>query len=310
MPLVSVCMITYNHEQFIEEAINAILMQKCNFDIELIISNDCATDKTHRVIQNILKKHPRASIINYIKHEKNIGMMPNFVFAYKKCKGKYIALCEGDDYWTDPLKLQKQVDFLDVNPEYVISCHDTCIVNEKGIKIKDSIFSNFHKKDCSKEQLINGAFLMPLTMCFRNVELEFPSEMFKVINADVFLISLLGEFGKSKFQKNILPASYRHHSNGVASMVSDLEKDFQRKVTFYQLFKYHYGNNNKKVSLVFYTKYRQTMLRLIKNKINNTSYIDSMKLYYHFMINSVRYGFWKGGIYLTVDVLKSLKYKK
>lgn len=120
MPIVSVCMITYGHENYIEEAINGVLMQECDFEIELILANDCSPDKTDEVIQHILKTHPRTSIIKYIKHEKNIGMSPNFIFAMEQCKGKYIALCEGDDYWTDPLKLQKQVDFLDVNLDHSI----------------------------------------------------------------------------------------------------------------------------------------------------------------------------------------------
>ena len=119
-PKVSVCMITYGHEKFIEEAINGVLMQECDFVVELIIANDCSPDKTDAVIQNILCNHPRASWIKYIKHDKNLGMMPNFIFAMQECKGKYIALCEGDDYWTDPSKLQKQVDFLEANSDYVI----------------------------------------------------------------------------------------------------------------------------------------------------------------------------------------------
>ena len=113
-------MITYGHEKFIEEAINGVLMQECDFDVELIIANDCSPDKTHEVIQNIIKTHPKASWIKYFRHEKNIGMQNNTLFALKECSGKYIAGCEGDDYWTDSLKLQKQVDFLDENKEYSI----------------------------------------------------------------------------------------------------------------------------------------------------------------------------------------------
>ncbi|MDO9260985.1 MAG: glycosyltransferase, partial [Flavobacteriaceae bacterium] len=110
-PTVSVCMITYNHENYIQQAIEGVLMQTCNFEVELIIANDCATDKTDEVIQEIIKNHPNSSWIKYTNHSQNKGMMPNFIWAMQQCKGKYIALCEGDDYWTDPLKLQKQVEF-------------------------------------------------------------------------------------------------------------------------------------------------------------------------------------------------------
>jgi glycosyltransferase involved in cell wall biosynthesis len=110
-------MITYNHEHFIQEAIEGILMQKCDFDIELIIADDCSPDNTQSVVESF-KAHPKYNWIKYIRHQTNKGMMSNFIWALSQTKAKYIALCEGDDYWTDPHKLQKQVDFLEENPEY------------------------------------------------------------------------------------------------------------------------------------------------------------------------------------------------
>ena len=124
-PKVSVCMITYGHEKFIEEAINGVLMQQCDFEVELIIANDCSPDKTDEIIRKLIDNHSKPSWIKYIKHDKNLGMMPNFIFAMQECKGKYIALCEGDDYWTDPLKLQKQVDVLEFNPHLVGCFHNS-----------------------------------------------------------------------------------------------------------------------------------------------------------------------------------------
>lgn len=120
LPIVSVCMITYGHEQYIREAIEGVLMQECDFEVDIIISNDCSPDQTDTVIQDILSNHPRGSWIKYFKQEKNIGMMANFIFALEQCNAKYIAVCEGDDFWTDPLKLQKQVYFLEANSDYSI----------------------------------------------------------------------------------------------------------------------------------------------------------------------------------------------
>lgn len=111
--LVSVKMITYNHESFIGKAIEGVLMQKTDFDFELIICSDCSTDKTDDVISEYLQTHGRKNLIKYFRHEKNLGAYRNGIFALNQCKGKYIALCEGDDYWTDPLKLQKQVDLME-----------------------------------------------------------------------------------------------------------------------------------------------------------------------------------------------------
>ena len=101
-PKVSVCMITYGHEKFIEKAINGVLMQECNFEIELILANDCSPDSTNEKVKHCIDSHPRGHWIKNTMHPKNLGMMPNFIWALQECNGKYIALCEGDDYWTDP----------------------------------------------------------------------------------------------------------------------------------------------------------------------------------------------------------------
>lgn len=117
---VSVVMITYNHEKFIKEALESVFSQKTNFQYEIIISNDCSTDNTDEVIKKIIDKNENGNLINYTNHKNNKGMIPNFLWSIQQAKGKYIALCEGDDYWTDPYKLQKQVDFLEANPDYSI----------------------------------------------------------------------------------------------------------------------------------------------------------------------------------------------
>lgn len=305
---VSVCMITYNHENYIREAIEGVLMQVCEFKVELIVANDCSTDITNEVIIDILQNHPHSHWINYINHLDNKGMMPNFIWALQKCKGNYIALCDGDDYWTDPLKLQKQVDFLEKNPEYVISCHDTHVINEKGIQIRDSIFSNFHKNDCTKDQLMNGAFLMPLTMCFRNVINVFPKEFFKVTNGDVFLISLLGQYGKGRFQNEIIPAAYREHPGGVCSMISELEKENQRKNTYYQLFCYYQRiNDTEKTAYNFFIKYKHTILRLLQRMLIERQIFTSLKQYIAYILKCIKYGFWKEITYITWDYLKLVK---
>ncbi len=122
---VSVCLITYGHEKYIRHAIEGVLMQQCNFEVELIIANDCSPDKTDIIVQDILKNHSKKSWVKYFNKDKNIGMMPNFIFALKQCTGKYIALCDGDDYWTDPSKLQKQVDILEANPHLVGCFHNS-----------------------------------------------------------------------------------------------------------------------------------------------------------------------------------------
>ncbi len=97
-------MITFNHEQYIAGAIDGVLKQQIDFDTELIISNDCSTDATDQIIRQIIKHQNGNNKIIYIDHKKNIGVELNAQYALKQCNGKYIAMCEGDDYWTDPNK--------------------------------------------------------------------------------------------------------------------------------------------------------------------------------------------------------------
>src|SRR6516164_8232942 len=118
MKTVSVFMITYNHGKYISEAIESIVSQKTNFEFELVIGEDCGPDDTRAICEQYAAKYP--DIINLLPSDKNYGPMGNTIRVMYACTGKYVALCEGDDYWTDPYKLQKQVDFLEANPDFSI----------------------------------------------------------------------------------------------------------------------------------------------------------------------------------------------
>ena len=173
-PKVSVCMITYNHEKYIREAIEGVLMQQTDFPIELILANDCSTDSTDTVIQNMLATHPKAACIRYFHHPKNVGMMPNFIFTLGQCQGKYIALCEGDDYWTDPYKLQKQVDFLEANPDYGICFHEVKIRDESSGILKDDNITRKVPETTNIEDLARGNFIHTPSVMLRN-DFKLPS---------------------------------------------------------------------------------------------------------------------------------------
>lgn len=126
-PIVSVFVLTYQHVAFIEKCLDGILMQKTDFLIEIIIGEDDSTDGTREICMKYAKKHPDKIRLFLHHRENNIEVSggPSFVFnamyALYSSKGKYIALCEGDDYWIDPYKLQKQVDFLEANKAYSFS---------------------------------------------------------------------------------------------------------------------------------------------------------------------------------------------
>lgn len=135
-PLVSVSMITYNHASFIAEAIEGVLRQKTNFPFELVIGEDCSTDETRRIVMDYQQKYP--DVIRVVTSETNVGMSKNWQRTQRACSGRFIAFCEGDDYWHHPLKLQKQVDFLESHREFGMlhssyDLHDA----ESGKTIKD-----------------------------------------------------------------------------------------------------------------------------------------------------------------------------
>jgi glycosyltransferase involved in cell wall biosynthesis len=166
--IISVIIITYNHEHFISEAINGVLMQEVKFPIELIIADDCSPDKTKFVVESF-KTHKNYNWIKYTRHQTNKGMMANFMWALQQSKGKYIALCEGDDYWTDPYKLQKQVDFLEANPLFSVVGHRTQIFNQY-----EGVFSGNYelKPNVNKTLNLSDAILGPpmhtSSLLFRN----------------------------------------------------------------------------------------------------------------------------------------------
>lgn len=116
--LVSVIMITYEHERFVKQAIESVLNQNTDFLFELIISDDNSLDNTESIINKVIKENPNGTKINYKKHDSNKGMNENYFWSVSQCKGELIAVCEGDDYWIDTQKLQKQVNFLKKNKDY------------------------------------------------------------------------------------------------------------------------------------------------------------------------------------------------
>src|SRR6266702_1500393 len=117
----SVLMITYNHEKYIAQALDSVLMQEVDSNYEIVIGEDCSTDNTRKIVLDYQRKYPNK--IRALLPDKNLGMLWNFVATYEACQGKYVAILEGDDYWSSPVKLQKQVDFLDKNTGCVVCCH-------------------------------------------------------------------------------------------------------------------------------------------------------------------------------------------
>jgi glycosyltransferase involved in cell wall biosynthesis len=134
-PLLSVCLITYNHAKFIRQAIDSVLMQKVNFSWELVIADDCSVDGTREILQEYKSKYPQ--FIRLILQDRNVGPAQNWIDLLRFPKGKYIAYFEGDDYWIDSNKLQKQVDFMTLHPQCSGCFTDLILIDSKGNIVRE-----------------------------------------------------------------------------------------------------------------------------------------------------------------------------
>lgn len=181
-PLVSICCITYNHEHYIRQCLEGFLMQKTNFAFEILIHDDASTDGTANIIREYEEKYP--TIIKPIYQTNNQyskGVSISATFNWPRAKGKYIAMCEGDDYWIDILKLQKQVDVLQKNPNINICSHPSLrLYGDEVRKDGYGFWGDKEKIIPAKEVILNYSNTAPLqSMLFRNYEIDKISQIIK-----------------------------------------------------------------------------------------------------------------------------------
>ena len=211
-PLVSICSITYNHAPYIRQCLDGFLMQKTNFAYEILINDDCSTDGTTEIIQQYATKYP--NVIFPVYHDENQyskglrGFYRRFLFP--KARGKYIALCEGDDYWTDPLKLQKQVDFLEANPNYGLVYGKARQYDQAQEKFRSSTIGepivNFEDFIKNGNRIPTATALFRRDLCKRYLDEDFPLDEWKMGDAPLWLY--LAQHSKLHFFEDVF-AVYR-----------------------------------------------------------------------------------------------------
>lgn len=220
--MLSVCCITYNHERFIAQAIEGFLMQKTTFKYEIIIGEDCSTDETRKIVDEYAANYPDR--IKLITSEFNVGAHKNEVRVIKEVKGKYIALCDGDDYWTDPLKLQKQVDFLEQNQNYIMCCHYSKRIRENN----EIYYMNLRPTPIvySFEDILfdNDFETVLLSVVFRNtpdIIKMYTTDWYYQSNAPDRFLKLYATFtsGKKIYVLPEIMSCYRKHAGGIWSTI-------------------------------------------------------------------------------------------
>lgn len=275
--LVSIFICTYNQEAYIEETLDSFLMQECDFNYEIVIAEDQSSDNTLKICQEYARNNK--GLINIISRKKNLGLIENFFQGITKCKGKYIAMCGGDDYWVDKNKLQKQANFLESNNDYVITYTDSVMINDNGDEISNTEVGIENLRDFSKPELHKGAFISPRAMMFRNV-LDFNEINYSgIFQEDAFLISLLGEYGKGKFLDDINPSVYRILDQGIWSSKNEVERHWFKLSTFKRL-ESIYDKKKNLVYAKFYQDLRnETIQRVLYLSINSNNLKFAIKAY-------------------------------
>lgn len=237
-PLVSICCVTYNHKKYIQKAIEGFLMQKTSFQLEIIINDDCSTDGTTEILKDYESQHP--DLIKLVLHEVNEWSQGlKSIFArntFSIAKGKYIALCEGDDYWTDPLKLQKQVDFLEENLDYNISYHDMKV--QIGDDIRGDHLLKKTDKDLTFEDVLLNNYMHTPSICFRNVFKKYPDWFYNAMPGDHPLQMLLLFPDKKAHKLDGEMGVYRIHGESMWSSSGGEKYRLEKALTKIQIIDY------------------------------------------------------------------------
>lgn len=265
--MVSIKCLAFNHEKYIRKTLEGFVMQKTKFRFEAIVHDDASTDGTAVIIREYAEKYPdiiKAIFETQNQYSKQDGSLTNIM--HNACKGKYIAMCEGDDYWTDPYKLQKQIDFLETHPEFVICSHRYKSYNQKEQTFYENIYP-YVNESCSYSlsDLINGKWLAhPLTVVYKKSALDFNHYMKFSMKQDVVLFYSLLKNGYGYLLSDVM-AVYRIHDGGVWSHLNEQEKiilEIKQRLAIYEVEK-----NDIAAEFLYITFYSRPFRKivLIKN---------------------------------------------
>lgn len=208
-------MLAYNHERFIAQALDSAVEQDVNFAYEIVIGEDCSTDGTREIVKRYRERYPEK--IRLLLPEKNLGARENSRQTMASCRGEYIAILEGDDYWLSPDKLQKQVDFLDGHSDFSICFHPVRIHYDGMTGKENQIFPENVKSVSTIEDLLEYNFIPSCSVMFRNHLIkELPDSFSNLKMGDWPGHILHAQHGKIK-KLNEVMGGYRIHPNGAWS---------------------------------------------------------------------------------------------
>ncbi|OYU66426.1 MAG: glycosyl transferase family 2 [Cytophagaceae bacterium BCCC1] len=253
-PLVSVHLLTYNHAKFIAQSIESVVNQQTSFPFEIVIGDDHSTDGTSQIVDQYAAQYP--DLIKVVRGKTNGGPQPNSIRILENSQGKYMAALEGDDYWIDPLKLQKQADFMEQNPDFAICFTNTRVEffenNEEPFLLNTNIEKDvFELKDLIAETEV---WFMGTATLFYTMSSIFPVQPWfhKTKSGDIPMIMLAARHGKIKYLPDVT-AAYRRHAAGASNTDhKDDAKFLENRIMMYT-------NLNKDTGYKFHDKFKRNL---------------------------------------------------
>lgn len=290
-PLVTIVCLTYNHENYINRCLDGFLMQETNFAFEIFVHDDASIDNTPLIIKEYADKYPdkfRLKLQTENQYSRGRGYV-GLRMGFENAKGKYIAYCEGDDYWIDSGKLQKQVDYLESNPKVEMCVHDTIVRDDSG-KSKDVLFSKFcnnlffnpkTNKIYTLNHTLTGNFFHITSILFKNKPILFPSWINSISALDMVMYMIIAERGDI-FYMNDPMSVYRNANNSITN--SNVEYSTQinfinLSIRIAKLMNKHF--NRQYQSEIYYIIARYYIhLAFIYLKKGNRNFSQSKKMFY------------------------------
>ena len=224
-PDLSILLLTHNHENYIRQSLDGILAQETGYRYEIILAEDCSTDGTAAIAREYQSRYPDK--IRLFSNRRNRGGKKTFISGYHRLRGKYVCNLDGDDYWTDPRKLQLQLDFLERHPEYVGCTHNTRFQYENGEAGPDLVLPPGTKGSLDLSDLANTTYLHTSSLIFRNLfDGKLPKSQRHPLSGDWFLTMLYACHGPIHFIDRVMSV-YRIHSHGEWSGLPPLERQIK-----------------------------------------------------------------------------------
>jgi glycosyltransferase involved in cell wall biosynthesis len=261
---VSVILITYNHEKYIREAIESVLMQHINYDVEVIVADDCSTDETLDIIK--LYESKTLFAFRYFQQQENIGLVKNYQRAFAAASSEYVAVLEGDDYWTDPYRLQKHIDFLDTHFECVMTYNrNVSYLQESKMFQVDNENLNTNNKYITVKNLASGNCIGNFSTCvYRKTVLDkIDPTIFNMNIADWMVNLAVAQYGLI-CQLGEIMSVYRVHNNGEWSKMNRLMRlkmEYDCAESYNKYFELKYN-----VEFLSLQSYIQSEIEKIENK--------------------------------------------